>query len=263
MMKAILLDLDGTVFRGKTAIPGAGEALEKLRASGIKIFFLTNANNSTRAGIAKKINGMGIRAYEKEVYTSAYAAADFIAHRHPGKQVFCISSGGIQEEMESRGIRVVENESAQVVVVGYDPTLTYKKLATAFRAIQNGAEFLATNTDATFPVEDGLLPGSGAMVAAVSASTGKKPVVIGKPNRYGIELLLKENMLGKKEALIVGDRIETDILAGKKTGMRTVLVLSGVTKKTHLEKSNEKEKPDFILGSVAGLPRLIKRLNRQ
>jgi len=260
MIKAVLLDLDGTVFRGKTAIPGAEGALETLRRDGVKVFFLTNASTRSRKRTVEKLGGMGLAAHEGEVFGSAYMVADYIATKHPGKKVYCLSEGGIQDELLDKGIEVVEDESADIVAVGLDRKLTYEKLATAYKAIANGAVFIASNDDATFPVEGGFLPGAGAMVAAVERSTGKKPIVLGKPNRYGVELLLKENKLKKEEALIVGDRIETDILTGKNCGMRTVLVLTGVAKKEDLKKLSGKDKPDFVIESVAGLPKLLSSL---
>lgn len=250
MIRTILLDLDGTVFRGKTAIPGAERTLEQLRLKGIKLFFITNANNKTRGQIVEKLKTMGIKAFREEIFSSAYATANYVSVNHPGKRVLCISSGGIQDELREKGISVVEDDSADVVVVGFDPTLTYDKLATAFRAISKGALFIATNQDATFPVEDGFLPGAGAMVAAVQYSTKKAPIVIGKPNKYGIELLLKENKLKKQEVLIVGDRIETDVRTGKLCSIKSALVLTGVAKKEDLKKLKKEEKPDFVLESL-------------
>jgi len=256
-IRAVLLDLDGTVFVGRTAVPGAEKALESMRSMGIKVFFLTNASTRSRKSTVDKLKGMGLVASESEIFGSAYMVADYIATKHPGKKVFCVSEGGIQDELSLKGIEIAEDESADIVAVGLDRKLTYEKLATAHKAIAKGALFIASNDDATFPVEGGFLPGAGAMVAAIERSTGKKPIVLGKPNKYGVELLLKENRLKREEALIVGDRIETDILTGKHNGIRTVLVLTGVARKEDVSKLEEKEKPDFVLGSIAGLPKLL------
>jgi len=265
MIKAALLDLDGTLFVGKTAIPGAVQTLGTLRSMGINVFFLTNASTRNRKSTAAKLNGMGLIANEREIFCSSYMVADYIATNHPGKTVFCISEGGIQDELEEKKIKIVDDDNADIVVVGLDRTLTYQKLAIAHKAISKGALLLATNDDSTFPVEDGTLPGSGAMVAAVERSTGKKALIIGKPNRYGIDLLLRENSLKKDEAIIVGDRLETDILTGKRNKMKSALVLSGVSTKQDLEKlklsGKEKDMPDFVLDSVNDLPGLIKRVN--
>ncbi len=260
MVSAVLLDLDGTLFRGKTAIPGAEQALEKIRSMGISVFFLTNASTRTRQGVVDKLKGMGLHARKEEMFNSGFATADYIASKHPGKTVFCLSEGGVQDELREKGIEVVENENADIVVVGLDRKLNYENLSIAFRAIWKGALFLATNDDATFPTENGLYPGSGAMVAAVEKSTGKKPLIIGKPYKYGIELLLREHKIKKSEAMIVGDRIETDILAGKKNGLKSVLVLTGVTTEKDLEGLKKEEKPDYVISTIAELPKLLATL---
>jgi HAD superfamily hydrolase (TIGR01457 family) len=259
-IKAVLLDMDGTVFRGRTAIKGAAKALDRLRGSGVKIFFLTNSSTRTRKSNMEKLNAIGLHASEGEVFGSAYLVADYIATKYPGRKVFCISEGGMQEELAGKGVKVVQDDSADIIAVGLDRTLNYEKLAIAFKAISRGALFIASNEDISFPVEDGFLPGAGAMVAAVERSTGKKPVVLGKPNRYGVELLLRENGLKKSEALMVGDRIETDILTGKHAGVRSVLVLTGASKKADIKRLRERERPDFVIESVAKLPELISRL---
>ena len=261
MIHVVLLDLDGTLFVGKTPIPGVADALNKLRADGLKLFFLTNASTRNRKSTAEKLRGMGFTASEEEIFCSAYMIADFISTNHPGKKVFCVSEGGIQDELAAKGIEIVNDENADIVVVGLDRKLTYEKLAIAHKAIGKGALFLASNDDSTYPVENGFLPGAGSMVAAVSCSTKKKPLVLGKPNKYGINLLLKENKLKKSEVVVVGDRIETDILTGKRNKILSVLVLSGVAKKEDLENLKEKEKPDYVIDSVNELPELITKLN--
>jgi 4-nitrophenyl phosphatase len=260
MIKAVLLDLDGTLFIGKSAIPGAERALEALRARGIRVFFLTNASTRTRKGTVEKLKGMGIIAHYSEIFGSSFMVADYIATRHPEKTVYCLSERGMHEELAEKGVKTVEDDSADIVAVGLDRQLTYGKLSIAFRAIMKGAVFIASNDDATFPVEDGFLPGSGALVAAVQYSTGKKPIVLGKPNRYGVDLLLRTFRLRKSEVIIVGDRLETDILTGRRIGVKTVLVLTGVSKKKNIRKLKRDERPDYVIKSVALLPGLLSRL---
>jgi HAD superfamily hydrolase (TIGR01457 family) len=257
MIRALLLDLDGTVFRGKTAIPGAEKTLEKLREMGFKLFFLTNGNNKTRAQYVQKLKKMGLHAKKDEVYSSAYATAEYVKDNHPKKSVYCISEGGISDELRAKGIKVVEDDSADIVAVGLDRNFNYKKMTIAFHAIQRGALFIATNEDPAFPVEEGSLPGAGAMVGAIERSSGVKPLLIGKPNKYGIELLLKHNNLKRSEVLIVGDRLQTDIMCGKNNKIKSVLVLTGVTKKQDLKKIKKGEKPDYVIKSINELPRLL------
>jgi len=250
MFKAVLLDLDGTVYKGKSAIEGAKETIETLRANGVKIFYVTNASTNSRENRAGIIKKFGIGAEKEEIYSSAYASAKHVKDSYPGKSVFVVCEGGIQDEMRKMGIKVVEDTCADIVVVGLDRKLSYEKLSIAFRAILNGAVFIATNEDATYPVEDGFMPGAGALVAFISKATGKKPLVMGKPNTYLIELIMKEREFKREEMLIVGDRLETDILAGKRAGVKTALVLTGVATKEEAEKLEKEKRPDYIMESV-------------
>ncbi len=257
MFNAILFDLDGTIYKGKSVISGAGSVVENLRKKGIKVFFLTNAATRSRDGVVKKLAEMGIHTFKSEVYTSGYATAVYIKKNLPGKNVFCFGENGLKEELAEHGIEIVNNESAKIVVVSLDRRIDYEKIATSYRAIMNGATFIATNDDADFPVEDGFLPGAGAMVAAVEKCTGKKPIVIGKPNPYLARIVLAENDLKKNEVLVVGDRLETDIKFAKNARIKSALVLTGVARKKDINMSSEK--PDYILNSVLELPSLINR----
>jgi len=162
----------------------------------------------------------------------------------------------MKEEFEKNKIKVVDDDSAEIVVVGLDRTLDYKKLSIGYRAIMKGAEFIATNTDATYPVEDGFLPGAGVMVAAIERCTGKKPVVVGKPESYFAELVIKENSLDKEKIIFVGDRLETDIQFAKRSGIKSVLVLTGVSRKEDIKEI----KPDFVIDTVNELPELLHKV---
>jgi 4-nitrophenyl phosphatase len=261
-ISAVLLDLDGTLLRGRTAISGAARALERIRNSGTRVFFLTNASTNTRKSTVEKLEAAGIPAKEGEVFSSATMIADYIAAKYPGSTVFCISEGGMQDELLEKGIKVVRDGHADIVAVGLDRQLTYEKLARAFRAIRRGAVFIASNEDVMFPVEGGFLPGAGAIVAALEKCTGETPLLLGKPNRYGVELLLRGKGLKKSEALIVGDVIETDVLTGKNAGIRSALVLTGVSKKGDVKKLKKGGRPDFVLKSIAALPELLSKINR-
>lgn len=259
MLRAILLDLDGTIYKGKTAIEGANEVLDLLRKKGLKVYFVTNAATRSRAGVVEKLAGMGIHAEEKEVYCTTYAAARYITKNLGGKTVFCVGEQGMKDEFGKHGITVVEDDSAGIVVVGLDRTVDYEKLSKGYRAIEKGAEFIATNCDVIYPVEDGYLPGAGALVAAMESCTGKKPFVIGKPETYFVELIHEEEKLEKDEMIVVGDRVDTDIIFAKNAGIKSVLVLTGVTGKNEIEKLEER--PDYVIESISDLPGLIEKLS--
>ncbi len=251
MIKAVIFDLDGTLYRGRTPLPGAAETLDTLRRKGVKALFLTNAATMSRADVAAKLSGMGLHAKKEDVYCGAYLLARYIAQNHRGKSVYVVGEKGIFDELKDVGVPVAGDENAGVVAVGLDRRFTYDKLAKACLALKKGAVFLASNTDATFPVEGGELPGAGGMVAAIEKVSGKRPHVTGKPNPYVMELIGKEHGLGKQEIMVVGDRLETDIAFARNCGVKSALVLSGASKKEDIRENGMR--PDYVFGSVAEL----------
>ncbi|MFA6531237.1 MAG: phosphoglycolate/pyridoxal phosphate family phosphatase [Candidatus Micrarchaeia archaeon] len=267
-IKAIIFDMDGVIYRGKTIIKGARESIHDLRLKGIKTFFLTNAGTRSRKRRAEKLHELGIDAKESEVYTASYAVAKHIRDSFGDAKVLYVGEEGIGQELENFGLTVVgrdsetdisgnplqkskRDEKPDFVVVGLDRFVTYDKLARAFRAIHAGAKFIATNKDPTFPVEDGFYPGAGALVEFLEYSSGVKPFMVGKPNTYMLDLILEDSGLKKNEVIIVGDRVDSDILVGKRAKIKTCLVLSGVTKKADLKKLKKNEKPDYVIDSIA------------
>ena len=218
-IKAVILDMDGVIYRGRTLIAGADKAIAELKKRGIKIAYLTNACTRSRKGRVEKLASLGIDSKEIEFFTTSYATAKHISENYPKSKwnVFYIGGDGVGEELAKAGISVVDTNKADIVVVGLDSKMTYEKMSNAFRAIIRGADFIATNTDATFPVEDGLLPGAGALVEFLSFASGTPPkIIIGKPNTYMLEMILDELGVGKDEVILVGDRLDSDIAVAKK-----------------------------------------------
>jgi 4-nitrophenyl phosphatase len=248
MIKAVIFDLDGTLYVGKTAIPGAQEKLEELRSKGIKTLILTNAATRSRESMVSKLAGLGIMARKEETYCSSYFLAKYISENHPGKKVFVLGEQGIVDEFSEHGVEAVE-EGAGIVAVGLDRTLTYDKMARALKELNDGAELIASNRDITFPTENGTKPGAGAIVAAIETASGKKAVALGKPNNYALDVILKDHGLERDEVLMVGDRLETDILFAQKCGIKSALVLTGISKKEDIKEI----KPDFVYNSVSEL----------
>ena len=254
-IRNIIFDMDGVLHVGNAPIPGAVEALAKIRGMGLKVFFLTNNGEHTREFFVERLRGFGFEAHVGEMYSSSYGAAEYIHEHFPGKRVFVFSEG-MEGELGKKGIAIDKTKNAEVVVASLDIELTYDKLVEAFRAIVSGATFLASNEDSSYPVEDGLKPGAGAIVAALEKSTGRKPIVVGKPQPYLLDIIVKEHGLDKEETLMVGDRLETDILMAKQEGLKSCFVLSGVSAKEEIEKTGLK--PDFVIGSVAELPDILE-----
>ena len=247
-----LLDLDGTVYLGERLIPGADTAIAALRAAGRRIAFLTNKPLQTRTEYAAKLTRLGVPAAPDDVITSSLVLARYLRDRDPGAPVFLIGEPPMREEMRAHGFEVRADERVRWVVIAFDRTFDYAKLNTALQAVKQGARLIATNPDRTCPVEGGEIPDCAGMIAAVEAVTDKKvEVVVGKPSPIILEVALASLGVSAADAVMVGDRIETDIAMGRRSGLHTILVLSGVTR---ADDPRIAERPaDHVIGSVEEL----------
>lgn len=254
-IKTVIFDMDGVIYRGEKAIPGAKEAVRELEKEGAEVFFLTNNGSRTRRHFAKRLASFGIRAPLERVYCTSYGAAKYMSKNMPDATAYVLEED-TEKEFTDAGIRCVKTEDADAVVVGLDRNLTYAKLSVAFRALLKGAYFIATNDDPAYPVEDGFLPGAGAIVASLAYSTGKRPLIIGKPEPYMLDLIVEEHGVKKEGALMVGDQLSTDILMAKKEGMRSALVLTGVSSRA--EALQGRIRPDFVVDSIREIPGIIR-----
>ncbi len=253
--KAAVIDLDGVLVLGNDAVQGAPAAIKRLRELGLKLRFMTNNATRSRRMLKKYLFENGFSIEEEELMSSAYCAASYLREKFGNGRVFIIGEEGLAEELDRAGFDLVADEGADFVVVGLDRHFTYEKLAIALRALKRGARFIATNEDATLPTESGPLPGAGSMVASLVWASQKKPdVVVGKPYLLMFEQALKELGTKAEETLLVGDRLETDILGGNDMGLYTVLVLTGVSTRADIENSGPDYKPKLILDSIAQLP---------
>jgi HAD superfamily hydrolase (TIGR01457 family) len=257
-MQVFIFDLDGVIYLGDAPIPGAKEVLEKLTRLKKTIFYLTNNATQTRAKFAEKLWKMGIPARPEQIVTSAYTTAQILGKKYPKASVYIIGEEGLIDEFKEAGFRVISDEETavpiQLVVVGLDRNLTYRKLAKALTAIEQGAKFIATNVDPTLPTEQGLLPGAGCMVAALNAAgCGGPELIIGKPNPCMIEFILEQSRQPPTAAVIIGDRYSTDMQAGFNAHINTVLVKTGTGLQELKKIPPSGPKPDLILESVANL----------
>lgn len=255
MRQTYIFDLDGVIYRGNEPQPDAIETVARLRSSGDSVFFLTNNSTQTRQQYADKLTGMGIPTIPDDIMTSACAAALYLAETGGrGKRAYVVGEEGIREELKAVGIQVVEQEPADYVVVGIDRLFTYQKLLNAQQAILHGAQFIATNRDVTYPLEEGrVIPGGGSIVAAVEAATGKTPILIGKPEIYSVKMVLEKAGSRPEDAVVIGDRLDTDILAGRRAGTRTVLVLTGVSTREDAESAPLEMRPDRVIERLGEL----------
>ena len=257
-MIGIIFDMDGVIYRGNRPIEGAREVVKYLKKKEIPFLFLTNNSTKTPEMYREKLLSMGIDVPAERIITSGLATRLYMArHMEPGK-IFVIGGKGLHEEMEKLNWGTVSPEDCREgkwreirhVVVGLDPGLTYEKLKYGTLAIRKGASFIGTNPDTTYPAEEGLYPGAGAIIASLKASTEKEPLIIGKPNEPVYEIA-KEKMGRVDEIWMVGDRLDTDIAFAKRFGMNAIMVLTGVS--TPEDVKNSPFKPDLILPSVKEL----------
>ncbi|MFN2488979.1 MAG: HAD-IIA family hydrolase [Actinomycetota bacterium] len=251
----LVCDLDGVVYRGDVPIGGAAEAIARLRAAGVKIVFCTNNSRATTSEYGYKLAGLGIETIDREILTSAVVTGEVLAGRGcAGKRVIVIGGDGLRQSLTEAGLVIVEDAddtSADVVAVGLDTSFDYEAMRVAALALRAGAEFIATNDDATWPAPHGeQWPGAGALLAALERASGRSPEVMGKPHLPMLDAA-ERRLLGAKNIALVGDRAETDLAGGVAKGWTTILVLSGVTHPGD-ERSIEPA-PDVVIDSLADL----------
>jgi len=255
-VRVFLVDIDGVVKRGEALLPGAREAVSMIRGRGAKIFFLTNNSSRSRASLMCELGRSGIEVERDEVLTSSYCAATYLRSRGVCA-VYAVGEDGLRDELKDAGLNLIDESSqgCDAVVVGIDRDFTYRKMDVARRFVVNGAVYVATNTDATLPTEEGERPGAGAVVAGISVSSGREPVVVGKPNDMMMRLALQRTGRSAKECAVVGDRPETDVAMARRGGCVAVLVLTGVASSPELDHYPPELRPDFIFPSLAELAR--------
>jgi len=257
-LDGIVCDLDGVVYRGAEPIEGSPEALERLRGLGVRVVFCTNNANPSISRYIEKLGSMGVVVERDDLVTSAVVMAEVLSEEGAaGRRAIVVGGEGIREALGSIEVFVDDDpasRTADYVVVGFDPGFTYDALKRASFAVQDGAELIAANADASFPAPDGLWPGAGALVAAIEVATGKRARVMGKPHEPMMRVA--ERHLGDAAKIaIVGDRPNTDLEGGLAMGWSTILVLSGVTARAAI--GEVEPRPDLVLERLADLPELV------
>ncbi|WP_078429985.1 TIGR01457 family HAD-type hydrolase [Alkalihalobacterium alkalinitrilicum] len=245
--KGFLIDLDGTVYKGKERIEEAVDWINEIHHSGVPYLFVTNNSSKTPAQVSETLNQMGIPCTQDHVFTTSQATANYIADKNENAKVFMTGEIGLESALKAKGLQIVE-EDAEVVVMGIDRHITYEKFAKACLFVRNGAMFVSTNGDKAIPTERGLMPGNGSLTSVVSVSTGVTPTFIGKPESIIIEQALQQLGTRKEETLMVGDNYDTDIMAGIRAGIDTLIVHTGVTSKEDLQQVEHQ--PTYSLSSL-------------
>jgi HAD superfamily hydrolase (TIGR01450 family) len=259
----VCCDLDGVVWRGEEPIPGAADGVAHMRAGGIRVGFVSNNSSQPVREVIAKLAAAGVPASPDDVMTSALAAAALLAATlDPGARVLACAGAGVIDALEGVGLRPVRQPPAEAVVIGLHRDFDYEELDRASAAVREGARFVATNLDATYPVAGGMIPGSGAITAAVATASGRAPEVAGKPERPMVELVRER--LGPS-GVVVGDRPSTDGAFADALGWPFALVLSGVTRPNAPAggESIPDPPPPFVADDLAALaPQLVDAVAR-
>jgi HAD superfamily hydrolase (TIGR01450 family) len=243
-----LLDLDGVVYAGRDPLPGAPEALARLRGMGKRLRFLTNDPRPTRRQVARRLRAMGIAAHVREVVTAGWATARYLRQRGAAS-AYVLGSPGLVAELRRAGIEIVDQDQPQAVVVGCDERVGYAHLRRAVTCILHGASFVATNDDSSFPTREGPWPATGALVAAVRAASGRRPTIVGKPSGL-MFASATEGLDPRVRVAVVGDSPTTDILGAHQAGLTGILV---APRPVHFPSPRDFRSPDTVIPDLAGL----------
>lgn len=261
MIKHVVMDMDGVLFRGDTPLPEAVKTLHVLHAQGVEVAYLTNNSSRHRDELVAKMVRLGMPCTVEQMWGSAYTTARYLMSEAPDARVFAVGGAGMIRELREAGLTVLSTSAdATHVVAGLDRELTYDKLRQAHYAICNGATFIATNLDAALP--DSLhttAPGGGAVAAAIRTSTGVEPIVMGKPQTMGIAQIAATWGVQACDVAAVGDRLDTDIAAARAFGCLAVLVLTGMATRDQAEQANGMMRPDVILNQLTELIPVLER----
>lgn len=248
--KNYLIDMDGVLVRGKTIIPGANEFIDRLRKVNAKFLVLTNNSRFTARDLSYNFNMIGLDIHHESIFTSAMATARFVHSQRPEGKAFVIGESGLTTALHDLGYIITEH-NPDYVILGETVTLNQELFTKAIRLVAGGARFIATNPDASGPSEKGIVPGAGALAALIEKATGKNAFFVGKPNPLMMRSAIKYLGVHSENTIMVGDRMDTDIIAGVQSGMETILVLSGITQREDI--NHYPYLPKYILDSVADI----------
>jgi len=245
-----IIDMDGVIYHGNKLLPGVNEFLSWLESSGKQYLFLTNASERTPKELHEKLQRLGINVGEEHFYTSALATASFLSNQKPNGSAYIIGDAGLIHALYSVGYSI-NNVNPDYVVVGDTHGYNFEKIEMAVNLVLKGARLIGTNPDVSGPVENGITPSTKALIAPIEIATGKKAYFVGKPNPLMMRIALKKLGIKREEAIVIGDRMDTDIRCGLESEIDTLLVLSGITSKDDID--NFPYRPQYVLDGVIDL----------
>jgi NagD protein len=245
-----IIDMDGVIYHGNKLLPGITEFLKWLESSGKKFLFLTNSSERSPRELHEKLLRLGIDVGEEHFYTSALATAGFLASQKPNGSAFIIGDAGLIHALYSFGY-TINNVNPDYVVVGDTHNYNFESIQTAVNLVLKGARLIGANPDVSGPVENGIAPSTKALIAPIEIATGKKAYFVGKPNPLMMRIALKRLMVSREEAIVIGDRMDTDVRCGLESEIDTLLVLSGITSREEVD--NFPYRPQYILNGIIDL----------
>lgn len=245
--KAIISDMDGVIYHGNRLLPGVGEFVDWLKKEKKKFLFLTNSSERTPTELKEKLGRLGIDVPKNVFYTSALATAQFLSSQKPGGTAYIIGEAGLINAMYNAGY-TMNNVNPDYVVVGETASYSFEKIERAINLVLKGAKLIGTNPDMTGPAENGIVPATKALIAPIELSTGKSAYFVGKPNPLMMRIALKSLGCSREESIIIGDRMDTDIIAGIESEIDTCLVLSGISDSATVDEFPYK--PHYVLKGV-------------
>ncbi len=248
--RGFICDMDGVLYHGNRLLPGAKEFLQWLHTHNKEFLFLTNASERSPKELQQKLRRMGLAVEEKRFYTSALATARFLATQSPQCSAYVVGGAGLIMALHDEGITMNEIDP-DYVVVGEGSSYNYESVLRAVRLVEKGARLIGTNSDLTGPAEDGIIPACRAMISPIEMATGKQAYFVGKPNPLMMRTGLRILGVHSEEAVMIGDRMDTDIVAGIESGLDAALVLSGVTKRDDVKKFAYR--PRLIVNSIGDI----------
>jgi NagD protein len=248
--KGFICDMDGVIYHGNKLLPGVKEFVEWLIKEQKPFLFLTNSSERTPQELRDKLKRLGVEVDEKVFYTSALATALFLASQKPNGSAYIIGEAGLINALYNVGY-TMNNVDPDYVVVGDTHSYSFEKISHAVKLVLKGAKLIGTNPDLTGPVEDGIVPATKALISPIELSTGRKAYFVGKPNPLMMRMALKKINCSTEETVIIGDRMDTDIIAGIESEIETCLVLSGITSRDMIK--NYPYSPNFVLNGVVDI----------
>jgi 5'-nucleotidase len=248
--KNYICDMDGVLVRGSQIVPGANEFIRRLQEAGAKFLVLTNNSLYTPRDLQVRLQRIGLDVPPNAIHTSALATAQFLATQHPGGSAYVIGEAGLTTALHDAGY-IITDQQPEYVVLGETLSYSFERITQAMRFVAAGARFIATNPDVSGPGEGGMVPATGAVAALISAATGVQPYYIGKPNPLIMRTALRAIDAHSEDSVMVGDRMDTDIIIGTESGLETILVLTGVTRREDVVRYPYR--PTHIVESVADI----------